>query len=203
MQKRIKTAEFTGPWLESFGKPELKGCWMVWGDSSSGKTSFMLRLCRYLAISHRCKVAYVSLEQGASKSLQMQWGMAGMQDCKSRVQLWEDFTYDELKEKLDDNCRPPKVVVIDSIQYLDGLNVQTMNELMRANSRKLFICVSHANGQEPNGELGKKVRFHADVKIHVEGYKAFFSSRFATEEHGNKEFVIWPEGANKYWAEKV
>ena len=72
---QFETANFTGPYLASFGRPELRGAWIVWGGSGSGKTTFTLMLCKYLAGFRR--VAYDSLEQGLSLSLQkalsLQW----------------------------------------------------------------------------------------------------------------------------------
>ena len=91
LAKKYNTAAFTGPWLESFGKPELRGAWFMWGASGQGKTSFLLQLARYLAMEWNERVAVVSLEQGDCKSFQNQWARAGMMDCGKKVQLWIDF----------------------------------------------------------------------------------------------------------------
>jgi hypothetical protein len=202
LAKRYATADFTGRWLDSFGKPELRGTWFVWGGSGQGKTSFLLQLAHYLVVEHDLRVAYLSLEQGDCKSFQCQWARAGMVDCGNRVQLWIDFSVADLREKLN-NRRAPHVVIIDSINYMATLSLKGMSALLRDYPRTLFILNGHAKGEEPKGEIGTVMRFHADVKIRVEGYKAFFSSRFAGDGHGNEPFTIWAEGANRYWAEHV
>lgn len=202
LAKRYATADFTGRWLASFGKPELRGTWFVWGGSSQGKTSFLLQLAHYLVVEHDLRVAYLSLEQGDCKSFQSQWARAGMVDCGNRVQLWIDFSVADLREKLN-NRRAPHVVIIDSINYMATLSLKGMSALLRDYPRTLFILNGHAKGEEPRGEIGAMLRYHADVKIRVEGYKAFFASRFAAAGHGNEPYTIWPEGANRYWAEHV
>lgn len=68
---QFETADFDGAFLASFGRPELRGVWIIWGGSGSGKTTFTLQLCKYLAGFRR--VAYNSLEQGLSLSLQKAW----------------------------------------------------------------------------------------------------------------------------------
>mgnify|MGYP006922392720 CR=1 FL=1 len=35
------------------------------------------------------------------------------------------------------------------------------------------------------------------------GFKAYPTTRFATAEGGGEEFVIWPEGAAKYYAQII
>lgn len=37
---KFEVAEFDGAFLASFGKPELRGAWIVYGGSGSGKTTF-------------------------------------------------------------------------------------------------------------------------------------------------------------------
>lgn len=203
LAKKYATADFTGVWLDSFGKPELRGVWFVWGGSGEGKTSFLLQLAKYLITAFRLRLAYVSLEQGDCKSFQTQWARAGMVDCKNLAQIWTDFSYDELENKMKGNTRPPHVVIIDSINYMPTLTIKTVQQLLKNHPNKLFILNGHAKGEEPKGEVGSMMRYHADVKIRVEGKKAFFSSRFADTEHGNEPYVIWAEAANEYWADKV
>ncbi len=64
---KFEVAEFDGAFLASFGKPELRGAWIIYGGSGSGKTSFVMQVCKYLTRFRR--VAYDSLEQGLSLSL--------------------------------------------------------------------------------------------------------------------------------------
>ena len=67
--------------------------------------------------------------------------------------------------------------------------------------KKTFIFISHADGQLPRGAAAKDMEFDCDVKIHVDKYKAFVhTSRFGGNQ---KDFVIWEEGANKYWNNQI
>ena len=59
---KFEVAEFTGKWLESFGKPELRGSWLIYADSGAGKTHFALELIKYLS-RFVDRVAYDTLEQ--------------------------------------------------------------------------------------------------------------------------------------------
>ena len=57
-----QTYKLSDEWREAFGEPELNGLWFWWGRSGSGKTSFVLKLCKELCRFGR--VAYDSLEAG-------------------------------------------------------------------------------------------------------------------------------------------
>ena len=61
--------------------------------------------------------------------------------------------------------------------------------------KKSFIFLSHASGKLPDGKTADKIRYDAGIKTRIEGYIAFPISRYG----GNKPYVIWEEGARKYW----
>lgn len=186
---------FEGQWLDFVGKPEIAGAWLVWGNSGNGKTRFALQLCKYL--SQFCRVAYNSLEEGASKSMKKAFKEVGMGECKSKVILLDNEPIDELKIRLSKR-RSPDVVVIDSIQY-SGLNYNDYKQL-RANFRnKLFILISHADGKNPAGRVAKSIRYDAFVKVWIEGYRAVALSRYG----GGKPYTIWNEGETTYYNEDL
>ena len=93
---QFETADFTGEYLASFGRPELRGVWLIWGDSSSGKTTFTLMLSKYLANFRR--VAYNSLEQGLSLSLQKAWERVDMAEAGTNIILLNKEEIPELCE---------------------------------------------------------------------------------------------------------
>lgn len=188
---RAKTLPFEGEWFEAIGEPELTGSWIVWGGSANGKTRFALQLAKYL--SKFCKVAYNSLEEGLSLSMQHAIAEVGMSDAKRNFVLLDKESISDLKVRLKKQ-RSPKVVIIDSLQYT-GMTYADYKELRDTFRNKLFVFVSHAEGQEPSGNVGKSIRYDAFVKIRVEGYKAFPQSRYG----GGREFTIWKTGANQYW----
>jgi hypothetical protein len=193
LKYKPKALPFTGAWYDSFGTPELSGCWLIWGHSGNGKTRFTLQLCKQLAGYGR--VAYNSLEEGLSLSMQTAIRAVGMQDVARRFVLLDREPVEDLIKRLRDSQRAPNVVVIDSIQY-SGLNKDTAKKLVDDFPHKLFIFVSHADGKNPAGRTASAIRFHANVKLWVEGYRIPAPvSRF--KEGVCAPFVIWAEGAER------
>ena len=193
---RFKTADFGGAWLASIGTPVLRGTWLIYGGSGSGKTSFCLQLAKYLAQFGR--VLYNSLEQGLSPTMQAAWLAGGMEEAGRRVKLLDRESYDELFERLGKR-QSPEIVIIDSINYLRGLRLCDYQLLTQRYRKKLFIVVAHEKGGEPKGALAQAIRYDADVKIRVEGYRAMVTSRYATGEVGGEDYIIWEDGAEAYW----
>ena len=56
-----------------------------------------------------------------------------------------------------------------------------------------------ADGSQPVGRTAKSVMFDADEKIWVEGHIAFSKGRYIGANGGS--YVIWKEGAERYWGE--
>ena len=196
---KFEQAEFDGPFLASFGKPELRGAWIIYGGSGSGKTTFILQLCKYLT-RFRC-VAYNSLEQGLSLSLQKAWERVGMHEAGNRIVLLNKESLADLTVRLVKK-QSPDVVVIDSLQYWDGFRWKEFTRLKDDFPGKLFVFVSHERGGQPDGKIASKIRYDSDVKIRVEGYKAFVTTRYEVSERGEggADYVIWQQGADTYWA---
>lgn len=196
---KFEVAEFDGVFLASFGKPELRGAWIIYGGSGSGKTTFVMQLCKYLTRFRR--VAYDSLEQGLSLSLQKVWERVGMEEAGNRIILLNKESLADLRERLDKK-QSPDVVVIDSLQYLDSFYWKDFKKLKEDYPNKLFVFVSHEKGGQPDGKIAVKIRYDADIKIRVEGYKAFVTTRYEVAERGEggADYVIWEQGADNYWA---
>jgi len=187
-----KVMGFTGQWLDSFGTPELGGCWLIWGNPGNGKTRFTLQLCKYLTNFGR--VAYNSLEEGLSLSFQNAIKATGMQSVERRFVLLDKEPVDELLLRLRAQ-KSPDVVVVDSVQY-SGLNKDTAKALVDEFPRKLFIFISHADGKNPAGRTANAIRFHAGVKVWIEAYRVPFPvSRF--KEGICAPFTIWEDGARQ------
>ncbi len=199
---QFETANFDGPFLASFGRPELRGVWIIWGGSGSGKTTFTLQLCKYLAGFRR--VAYNSLEQGLSLSLQKAWERVEMADAGSNIILLNKEQLPELCERLDKR-RSPEIIIIDSLQYLDGFNKRSFQKLKNDYPDKLFVFICHDKNGNPDGKLGMFIRYDAEIKIKVEGYKAFVTTRYedSAKGEGGADFIIWQQGANDYWAGQI
>lgn len=200
---RFECAAFDGEWLRSFGKPELRGSWLIYGDSGSGKTTFNLRLAKYLTRFGR--VGYNTIEQGACESFKNAWfGLVNMDEVGNRIVLIEKETLAELRERLQKR-RSPDIIFIDSLHYWLGFKINDYMSLLNDFPQKLFVFIAHEKGGEPKGDMAKYIRYNSDVKVHVEHFKAFVTTRFSNAETGDgtEPYTIWAEKANEYWLNKV
>lgn len=186
---------FTGRWRASFGEPERGGSFLIWGNSGNGKTRFALQLCKY--ITKFGKVAYNSLEEGASLSMQMAFDELNMNEVSKKLILLDQEPIDELIVRLEKH-KSPHVIAIDSVQY-SGLTYAAYKALRARFPKKLFVLVSHADGKLPAGNVAKRIRYDSFVKIWVEGYRAQPLSRYG----GGEPFIIWPDGAAQYWGDEI
>lgn len=194
---KFEVAEFSGEWLATIGKPELRGAWIIFGESGSGKTHFALQLLAYLT-GFVERSAYDTIEQGYSLSFQNSWNDAEMGALGNKVVIYNKEQIPGLRERLRKR-RSPQVVVIDSITALTGFTRSTFAQLMEEFPNKLFIFIAHEEGGKPYPAVAKHVRKLAEVKLRVEGFKAFPASRFG----GGEPYVIWPERASRYYADVV
>jgi len=194
----FEAVEFEGVWKELIGTPELRGSWLIYGNSGCGKTTFALQLAKYL--SNFRKVAYNPLEQGLSLSFQNSWNCVGMGDVGSRISVLDKEDMDDLRLRLAKR-KSPEVVIIDSLTCLPGFGKKEYVSLVRSFPTKLFIFVAHERRGEPDPAIAITVRRLSEVKMFVEGYKVTATSRF--REGGEGEYVIWEEGAERYWVNKL
>jgi predicted ATP-dependent serine protease len=188
--QKFKTFEFDGEWLSLVGKPEISGSWLIWGNSSNGKTVFAAKLAKYM--SNFGRVIYDSLEEGVSVSLKRAFEIAGIIDT-DRIITLDKEPVSELLERLRKR-KSPNIIIIDSFQY-SGLTKESYKSILREFTNKLFIFISHAEGKQPSGRTARTVRYDAHVKIWIEGFKAIAKSRYG----GDTPLVIWEKGAEIYW----
>lgn len=180
--------DFDGKWLDAIGRPELKGTWCVGGLPKNGKTTFTMQLAKYLTRWHI--VAYNSIEEGISASFAEALKRGGMNEIKAgRFMVLNNEDVQDIELRLS-RRKSPKVVIIDSIQFL-GLNIATYLRWKKRFPEKLFIYVTHLAGGYPEGKTALKIWRDSDVVIKVEGFKAYPTSRYG----GGKEMVISEEKA--------
>lgn len=191
-RKKMNVMKFDGAFFDAFGNPEVRGSWLIWGRSGEGKTRFSLQLAKYL--TRFGKVLYDSLEEGVSASIREGFRSVQMEIVKKRIHLLDQEPMNTLMERLTLR-NAAQFVIIDSIQYT-FMDVAQYKEMLQQFPDKLFIFTSHAKGKEPKGSLAESVWFDSNVKIWVEGYRAFPKSRYG----GEQPFDIWPERAQQYWA---
>lgn len=179
--------KFEGEWKQVIGTPELTGTWIIWGNSANGKTRFALQLAKYLTKFKR--VAYNSLEEGLGKTMKNAIIDTGLD---KNFLLLDKEPIDELRLRLRKR-KSPDVIFIDSLQYT-GLNYSEYKRLRDEFRSKLFIFVSHAEGNEPKGNVAKSIRYDAFVKIPVIGYAAYPQSRYG----GGAKYIVWQAGYDKF-----
>lgn len=190
-RKVFKEIELEGEWKNSIGIPEMSGVWLVWGQSGSGKSRFTMQLAKCLA--HYAKVAFDALEEGARKTIQKNVIETNLSEVKNKMVILNREPIEELKIRLRKK-KSPDIIILDSLQYT-GLTKKEYIELKEEFHNKLFIFISHAQGKEPKGAVADFIRYDADVKIWIEGYRAFITSRYG----GGAPYTIWEEGASDYW----
>lgn len=191
-KKRFKYIEnLSEQWNDSMGKVDEHFIMIIWGNSANGKTSFTMSLAN--DFSQIGLTLYVSLEEGHTLSLQSNVMRHISPDNKNIRFADHKMTYEALIEYLNKK-RSPKIIIIDSLQYwaIDYRKYQILKERF---PNKSFVFVSHANGKLPDGKTASKIMYDAGIKIRVDRFIAFVRSRYG----GNKNYLIWEEGAKKFW----
>lgn len=195
LRLKRETYAFEGAWAEAFGQPEQNGVWFVWGGSGNGKTSFVLQLCKEL--SRFGRVAYDSLEEGASLTMQNAFVKMGMQDVARRFVLLDREGMEQLDARLGKR-KSPDIVVIDSFQYT-GMTFRDYQAFKERHADKLLIFISQADGSKPVGRTAVSVMYDAALKIFVSGYRAISKGRyFGTKGY----YTIWEERARLVYGDE-
>ncbi len=186
--QNIKRIPFTGAFYEAFGKPQNKGVWFIWGESGSGKSSFVLQLTKEFAKTQ--KVFYNLLEEETDDvNFIDRCDTMKMQDVEGNF-LVQSYTLSELKEYLNKKTAP-KVVVIDSLIYMTKKWDEYL-ALRKEYKDRIFIMVGHAKGKKPKTDFEVDVMYNAQMKVYVEGYEAISKGR-AFGPNGGR-YIIWKEG---------
>ncbi len=190
LNARFSGLEFEGKWKDVFGQPELAHSWIIWGQSGSGKTTFNMQLAKYISQFER--VLYNSMEEGLSASIQGAYNRAGLRKGDKLTLVSEGMQ--ELEKRLS-RKKSPRVVIIDSIKYT-RFRWSQYERFCQRFPNKVLIWVGHAKGKDPKGSLAQDIRYDAFVKIYVEGYRAFVTSRYSSNSNGYID--VWEEAAEAY-----
>lgn len=196
LRKRFHPLEFTNKWEASLGRPDRAFSAIIWGASAQGKTSFSIQLAKYLCNFGR--VAYNSLEEGVSHTMQMAVAEHNLKSCGRKFILLDREPWSVMMERMSKQ-KAPQFLFVDSVQYA-GVGIReykALKEFMQRSNRGL-IFISHARGNEPKGALADFIRYDVDIKIMVKGYRAYPEGRL---NGGGDYYDIWPERSAKYYAE--
>jgi predicted ATP-dependent serine protease len=189
LSTQFELIEWSEKWETAFGKPEASGVWFVWGNSGNAKTRFLIELAKELSNTRRA--FYNSLEEGKRQTMKLTLLDAGI-DGTFRNLLIGQETLSEMDTRLSKR-KAPRVVFIDSWQYLNA-RFEHFMALVSKHRNVLFIVSSHAEGKEPEGRVAKKIKYHADLKIRIEGYQAISNGRY----NPGGVYTIWEQGAANY-----
>ena len=199
MDMKFNRVRFEGEWRNLIGDPVLTGIWMLWGQSSNGKTSAAIKLLRYLTKFEKC--IYWSKEEGVSDTLQTAFNRENwMLSEKKKVFIPQTYWNIENLKELLRQPKSPKIVFMDSLQIFGKLySSQFYYDLKEEFAhKKLFVYVSQAEGKEPKGSIGDDVKYDSNVKMRVEGGKLTAQSRIMGSKYG--EYVVVHEQLfNEYW----
>lgn len=194
LNRKFKKLPFEGEWHRCMGHPQTNFKALIAGDSATGKTTFTTLFCKMLAQLRAGKIAYNSIEEGESSSMQDSWRDCNMQEVAGLINLIDREPIPEFIARLKKQ-KAIKFAVIDSIQ-MSRITPDQYDELKKvAGKRIALIFISHVEGKLPKGAVAKDIRYDADIKIYVEGFVAMIKSRY-----GHKGgYVIWQQGAEDYW----
>lgn len=190
--KKYDCYDWEGEWLNTFGNPSITSMWTIQGISASGKSSFAMQFakkaCEY------GQVLYLPYEEGASKEFQRRLAFLGMHEVQSRLSIAIDETIDELDERLS-HPKSAQFIFVDSFQLgmeLYGWSYEKALELMRKYPKKTFVYILQEDKGQPLGKPAKRLKYMADMKVRVAGYRAYCQGRASTEP-GNS-YIVWEEG---------
>lgn len=180
--------DWESKWAEPFGNPAVDSSWFILGPSASGKSSFVMQLGRKLCSYG--STLYVSYEEGVRMEFQRRLKYLRMNEVKGRFSVVTDDSYEELMERLS-RPKSAKFVIVDSFQY-SGWSYEQAKNLVDSFPKKGFVFVSQEYKGQPLGKAAIRLRYMADMKIRVAGYKAYCQGRAAGAP--GSFFTVWEDG---------
>lgn len=175
-------------WSKPFGIPAINARWFISGASASGKSSFTMQLAKELC--NYGIVLYLSYEEGINQSFQRRMEYLGMNEVQGRIRIVTDDTYEELLERLR-RPKSPKFVIVDSFQ-MSNWTYEQAYEICELFRRKCFIFISQEYKGQPLGKPAMRLKYLADMKVRVMGYKAYCQGRSIGE--AGSYYTVWEEG---------
>ena len=190
-KKTYKTLPWGGWWEESFGLPEEDATWFISGASASGKSSFVMQLAYEL--THYGQVLYLSCEEGVNQSFRDRMLRFELDKRQGWFRVVTSATPEQVAERLRKR-HSAKFIIVDSFQDAGWEWLET-KALLEAFPKKCFIFISQEVKSQPLGKAAVRLRYRADVKVRVVGYRAYCQGRF-NPDAGNS-YIVWEEGVLK------
>ena len=190
-QIKHKVLPFEGIWKEVFGEPEQGDTWFISGASASGKSSFVMQLCKMLC--GLGNVLYVSLEEGVGVSMQDRLKAFKMDEVQGHFRIITDDNIEHLEARLAKR-KSPMFIVVDSYQYAydAGWEYLKTRALIERFKKKTFIFISQEeNSSKPLGKPAIRLKYMAGVKVRTHGLRAYCQGRYA--KNPGAYFSIWKD----------
>lgn len=192
LTQKVTRILFKDQWYEAFKEPQDKGVWLVWGGSGSGKSTFILMLCKALALLELKVFLNLLEEEVDDTDFIDRIALMDMPEVSDYF-LARTYNYNELVTYLK-RKNSPKVVVIDSATYFFESFAQ-YKEFKAMFKDKIIIITAHANGKNPKHALEDAIMYDAKMKIFINGYLALCKGRTIGPNGGR--FIIWEDGYRK------
>lgn len=196
LKMKYSTLKWSNRWEDAYSNPETTGVWFVAGNSTNGKTGFIMELIKELGGLNIGKIFLNAFEEGTRLTMQESLRKHGIEEVKRNVLIGCE-SIAELDKRLSKR-KAPKIVIIDSIQASKITTAQFMAFREKYQYKHLLIFTSQVAGKEPKGKTASNIRYYADLKIWVEGFRAISQGRYKAGGY----YTIWEEGATKYWGTK-
>ncbi|MCD8081894.1 MAG: bifunctional adenosylcobinamide kinase/adenosylcobinamide-phosphate guanylyltransferase [Bacteroides sp.] len=196
LRRKIRKLELEGDWRRLIGRPGYSENMYIDGESTSGKSSFVMALADMLCEIDR--VLYVAKEEGHAASFQERLERFRMDRHVGRFQVTIDDSLEDIATRLSRSSRSPHFVIVDSVQYCRYKSFDKFKKiLLDPFPHKSIIWVGQCDGKKPKGKYASDLMFDAGVKLHTEGYRAFCTGRY--NEDPTAYYDIWPEASAAYW----
>lgn len=192
INQNVKRIQFTGKWFDAFKQPQDKGVWFIWGTSGSGKSTFILMLCKILALLEYKVFLNLLEEETDDTDFIDRIALLDMNEVQNSFWV-RTYDYKDLCAYLKKNSKI-KVVVIDSATYFFE-NFEQYKAFKKMFKDRIIIITGHAQGKNPKSALEDSIMYDAKMKIFVNGYLALCKGRTIGPNGG--EFIIWEQGYNR------
>lgn len=169
-------------WMEMFGEMERNFKMIIYGASTSGKSSLALRFADHLSKRLNAKVLYNNWEEGINKTVQSRINERGI--TAARLYVSDRMPFDEMLDKIKRLYY--RVVVIDSVKFM-AMTYDQYKTLTATFPTKAFIFLAHGTS-EASTDGANDILKACDVKVFVKDGVAHISSRYSGEKRKVKLF---------------
>lgn len=196
--KKNVIVPFKGVWYDLMRHPDHSGCWIIYGKSGHGKTSFMMQMARELD-EMKYRVIIFSLEEGIRSTFRDALHSNGIITGVHKINISTGASVDDLDKWLGTTSRPPGFIFIDSVQYWSmeyKATAAKIIELRKKYESTVFVFTSHIQGNEVEGNDAYWVKRDSFCRIHVVGFTAYYEGRGS-----GGQYTIWKDGAERWFLE--